>query len=149
MPSLRFVVDRSAIGRDAARSSIALLGDRISTLVLTCSLLFLLSAAHSDASSTAHSTSSDGEAEQASTPAIRLGAVAYYSSAAQGDSNTTLAADQTTSTSAMAWVGMFVPGLARRTLWASLILELLATVLNPTVLVRLSCTIPLSLCSLV
>jgi hypothetical protein len=36
----------------------------------------------------------------------------------------------------MTWVGMFVPGLARRTLWASLVLELLAVVLNPAVLVR-------------
>ena len=36
----------------------------------------------------------------------------------------------------MAWVGMFVPGLSRKTLAAALLLEVLATALNSRMLVR-------------
>lgn len=103
-----------------------MLGDRLSSLVLTCSLLFLLN--------TPHGATNSQSDEEASTPPIRLGAIAFYTSERVASDNSTNP-EPVAAASAMAWVGMFVPGLARRTLWVSLVLELLASCLNPEILV--------------
>jgi hypothetical protein len=133
------------LGKDAVLTSVALLGDRISSLVLAGSLLFLLTAAqeggYSAAHSTTYATETDGEGSL-STPAIRLGAIAYYTSEAvnsTGAAETASSASGKTGASAMAWVGMYVPGLSYRTLVLSLLLELLAVCLNSNFLVCRLC----------
>jgi hypothetical protein len=133
------------LGKDAVLTSVALLGDRISSLVLAGSLLFLLTAAQDGGYTAAHSatyaTETDGEGSL-STPAIRLGAIAYYTSEAvnsTGAAETASSAGGKAGTSAMAWVGMYVPGLSYRTLVLSLLLELLAVCLNSNFLVCRLC----------
>ena len=110
----------------------ALLGDRITSIVLAGSLLFLLSQSDTASLPLEASEISGGSP---STPAIRLGAVAYYPSEESASENSTSAAPPT-GVSGMAWVGMFVPGLSRKTLAAALLLEVLATALNSRMLVR-------------
>jgi hypothetical protein len=135
------------LGKDAVLTSVALLGDRISSLVLAGSLLFLLTAAQEGGYTAAHSatyaTETDGEGSL-STPAIRLGAIAYYTSEAVNSTGAAETASSAggkagTGTSAMAWVGMYVPGLSYRTLVLSLLLELLAVCLNRNFLVCRLC----------
>lgn len=116
-----------------ALTSVALLGDRLSSLVLSGVLLFLLSSPHTttDRFGIQHT---DAVTDLSATPSIRLGAVAYYPTAADAPPSSPLSA----AVQGMAWFGMGVPGLSRRSLWVALVLEIVAVLVNLSTMVSVS-----------